>query len=572
MASTGLPRRTLQVAIHGVRGSVFVAILCLIHWQHARIVSRQGDQPLLRVDVERIKPFFPKADSIGETVAGHRGRDVFSKWGYSLGYLLQTSPDSDHIVGFSGPTNVLIAFSTKAEEDRILGLDILSSRDTLEHVEQVLDDESFLTSFNGLTWGEAAALTDVDGVSGATLTSLAIAESIIHRLGGGKPSLRFSDPLTKDLVRPLFTEVEIVEQDPLHRSLWHAKDASGTELGTILRTSPAGDNIVGFAGPTEALVAFGEDGCVTGICLAKSYDTEPYVTWVREDKPFHKTFNGLDLNALADLDLRKAEVEGVSGATMTSLGVAETIVVAAIEHREDLSRTASMPKSLVTLKGRDFGTIAVVVTSILIAFTPLRTRKTVRVMFRLVLIAYLGLINGDMLSQAMLVGWSQSGIPWRSATGLVVLTAAALLLPVLARRNIYCGYLCPHGAAQRALSNRLPWRFRLPRRVSLFLSLGPAALLLWCIVVALAPLPYSLVDIEPFNAWVLAVAGWATMTVAVVGLIASLFVPMAYCRYGCPTGMVLSYLKFHSRSDRWTLRDWTAVGLLLVAIGVAIRA
>ena len=56
-------------------------------------------------------------------------------------------------------------------------------------------------------------------------------------------------------------------------------------------------------------------------------------------------------------------------------------------------------------------------------------------------------------------------------------------------------------------------------------------------------LPVSLVDIEPFDAWVFRVAGWATITVAIVGLVASLFVPMAYCRYGCPTGALLKFLQ-----------------------------
>ena len=81
----------------------------------------------------------------------------------------------------------------------------------------------------------------------------------------------------------------------------------------------------------------------------------------------------------------------------------------------------------------------------------------------------------------------------------------------------------------------------------------------------MAALPFSLVDIEPFDAWVFYVAGWATITIAVIGLVASLFVPMAYCRYGCPTGAVLGYLRFHSRSDRWTRRDWVALGLVLFA-------
>jgi transcriptional regulator of nitric oxide reductase len=572
MASSDPPRRVRRIAFHGIRICLFVAILCLIRWQHDRVNARRDELPRVQVSLERVTPFFPKAESISDKLGGHEGRDVFSKTGYALGYILQTSPESDHVVGFSGPTNVLIAFSTKEADHRIVGIDVLWSRDTREHVRQVLEDDTFLKTFNGMTWEEAAAVEQVDGVSGATLTSLAIAESVIHRMGGGRPSLRFAYPLSTDHVAPVFPHAAAVDQDPKHGSLWHVRDAQGDELGTILRTSPAGDNIIGFAGPTEVLIGFDLDHRVSGICLAKSYDTDPYVGWVREDKYFPKTFHGLSLSELAALDLQEAEVEGVSGATMTSLGVAEAMVAAAVQHQENLSQAESVTEVKSPLRARDIGTLAVVASGIVIAFTRLRSRKSVRVVFRLVLIGYLGLINGDMLSQAMIVGWAQSGIPWQSAIGLVGLTAAALILPVFTRRNLYCSYLCPHGAVQRILVHRLPWRLRLPRRVSMTLTVIPAALLLWCLVVALVPLPYSLVDIEPFDAWLIGIAGWATITVAVVGLVAALFVPMAYCRYGCPTGMLLGYLRFSTRGDRWTLGDWTATALLLVAIGLVFWA
>ena len=96
----------------------------------------------------------------------------------------------------------------------------------------------------------------------------------------------------------------------------------------------------------------------------------------------------------------------------------------------------------------------------------------------------------------------------------------------------------------------------------------PAGLLVWSLLVALTHWPYSLVHIEPFDAYVFRVAGWATLTIAVVGLVASLFVPMAYCRYGCPTGALLEYLRRHARSDRFTRRDLLAVGCALTALAL----
>jgi hypothetical protein len=38
-----------------------------------------------------------------------------------LGFVVRTLPSSNHIVGYSGPTNTLIAFSA---DERVLGIDI----------------------------------------------------------------------------------------------------------------------------------------------------------------------------------------------------------------------------------------------------------------------------------------------------------------------------------------------------------------------------------------------------------------------------------------------------------------
>ncbi|MEJ6524143.1 MAG: hypothetical protein QNL65_08200, partial [Opitutales bacterium] len=45
--------------------------------------------------------------------------------------------------------------------------------------------------------------------------------------------------------------------------------------------------------------------------------------------------------------------------------------------------------------------------------------------------------------------------------------------------------------------------------------------------------------LEPFDGYVWEVAGVVTIAIALISLHTSAFVPMAYCRYGCPTGAML---------------------------------
>ena len=212
------------------------------------------------------------------------------------------------------------------------------------------------------------------------------------------------------------------------------------------------------------------------------------------------------------------------------------------------------------------GTAIIILLSLAMGFTRLRGNQRIRIMFQLLLIGYLGLMNGDMVSQAMLVGWAEHGIP-KHAIGLILITIAAFLLPVSTGVNHYCAHLCPHGAAQQLLRNKR-FKIRLHRKLHWALKAIPVVLLAWCILVPMLVLPFSLVDIEPFDAWIWQAAGIATISVAVVGLIASVFQPMAYCRFGCPTGVLLSFLRSHSGSGKWTRSDLIAIALCLLALGL----
>jgi NosR/NirI family nitrous oxide reductase transcriptional regulator len=173
-------------------------------------------------------------------------------------------------------------------------------------------------------------------------------------------------------------------------------------------------------------------------------------------------------------------------------------------------------------------------------------------------------INADLLSSAMFVGWAQSGFPWRNAVGLICLAAAAMTVPIVFKRNIYCDHLCPHGALQQLLPRR--WKIRtLPRWGVRGLRLIRPVLLTIIVLVPMLGWSMSLVDLEPFDAYAWRAAGVATVSIAVAGLGLSLFIPMAYCRYGCPTGAVLDYLRRNSRSDRLTAADGLAVLLCAIA-------
>jgi len=552
MTETTAPLRTKQLALHLVRVLLFACVIFLIHRAHATRAQAALLKPAAAVSLEALQELFPAAESLSLEPDQRGLRRVLGSEGEFIGSFIRTSPAADGVIGFCGPTDTLIAFD---DADLVLGTKILSSQDTRDHVAEIRGDPGFLSHLRGLSWAEASLNDEVDGVSGATLTSVAIQEGLLLRLGGGETSLRFREPITLEDARAIFPAASSLEVFEESATRWHVQDADGAALGSLLRTSPASDAFVGYQGPSDTLLGFGSDGRLTGLKLLQTYDNEEYASYLREDEYYPTQFTGLSLAELAALDWKAAEVDGVSGATLISNSVTEGMILAA-------QRASAAPKPWIEWQPRDWGTALVVLLGVVIGMSSLRSNEKLRLAFLCVLVGYLGLMNGDMLSQALLVGWAQHGVPWQSAGGLVLLCAAAFLIPLTSKRNLYCSHLCPHGALQQLVKKRLPWQTEVPKRLARALRLLPFALLSLCVAVPMTGAAFSLVDIEPFDAWVYSVAGWPTLAVAAVGLIASLFVPMAYCKYGCPTGALLEFLRFHAKSDEWSKRDWSALALL----------
>ena len=551
-----------QWVVHLIRVALLLSILLVMHLQHDRMLIVDLARSLSSIKLERVAEYFPMAEMWGEPES-HGGRQVLSKIGDPLGYVIQTAPQSDRFLGFSGPTNLLIAFDTS---DRIVGLSLIASRDTRDHVELIIKNKQFFRSWMGLSWSEAASKKDIDGVTGATLTSMAMVQGIQRRLGAMEVSKKFPKPLELSDAKKFFPSSARVEQDSTFQSLWHVHDERSNVCGAVLRTSPAADEIIGYQGPTESHIAFALDGTIVGVAIATSFDNEPYVGYVKGDSGFEKLLKKYSLSQWSQLELEQAGIEGVSGATMTSMAVAQGLVAAAAQYESELLAKKSIRSASTVRLWRSISTIGIVAVGLFIGLTSLRGRKGMRIAFQIVVIVYLGLVNGDLLSMGMFAGWAQSGIPWQNALGLVVLAAAAVALPIVARSNVYCSHLCPHGAVQQLLPRRWKQKTPTPRSVAMLLIWIRPALIAWVILVTLLQLPFSLVDIEPFDAYAWRSAAWPTVCVAVIGIIASLRVPMAYCRFGCGTGAILQYLRRHSRSDRLTRADFFAFVCLVVSL------
>jgi len=565
MGGPGWRGRTAMLRLY--RAAVVVLVALLIHIQADWRKQRRS----LTVNVEQAGRLLPGTVQVRLLDAGRGYYYAFDQAGERIGVLLLTSPWTDGIVGYSGPNNVLVALDTNGV---VAGVELLRSGDTEEHVALVRKASGFLAAFVG--WSPGDSPPPIEGVSGATLTSQAIAEGIQTRLTGSAPSLRFPDPVRLEEARHLLAGAASLEQEGRR---WRVMDGESRLLGYIVRTSPEADNVGGYRGPTEALVSLAVDGrTVTGVRLRGSYDTESYVEQVSEDEFYLRSFAGRTAEELAVLDYDAEQIEGVSGATETSFAVAE-----GLKRR---FASSLRPDPGIGLGGGwgvgAWGLVAVVLGACLMAFTSLRGFRMARLLWQAILVGYVGLVGGNLLSLDLLVGWAGAGVAWESAPGLVLLAGAALVIPWVSGRQLYCHHVCPHGALQQWIG-AAGRRMKLRRGVRLVAGRAgkspiirsrvlsaleglPVVLLAVAWVSVLAGLPLRLARLEPFDAWVWRAAGGVTIVIAIVGLVGSFFLPQAYCRYGCPTGALLNFLRHRGSADRWGRRD--SVALILLGMGV----
>lgn len=331
-------------------------------------------------------------------------------------------------------------------------------------------------------------------------------------------------------------------------------NARGERLGELLRSSRMGVSVRGFQGSQDLLLALDGDR-ILGVSLLGSRDNEPYTSDVRDGLVFDTPFSGRSNEEI--LAAVPGELVMVSGASRTAESVEETV-------KEMLRRHfAPEIKAGPAIGWREGTAFAWIGTGLLLGLGPWRGSKRLRMLFSLVSVACGGLWLGLMTGQDQWIKWGMRGSIMGSALPLLALTSAALLIPAVFGKNIYCSHLCPHGAAQQLMGSFRKKRHSLPPKLHRFLVGMPwlTLVLLWVMAFLGIGVPFS--HAEPFEVWSAGFVALLPVVIFIAGLAAASFLPQAYCHYGCPTGAVLKFLA--SAPGRWTRRDSIAGGLVALS-------
>ena len=152
---------------------LIIALSTLSFAQCTSYTPTEKDLPI--TTLMELQTAFPKAMYVELTETATYA--VKDKNGKVIGTVLLSSPYSDNIQGFNGPTPLQIALD---EKGKIIEVRVLDNNETPSFLNKVIN-AGFLNSWNGLTVKEALD-KNVDAVSGATYSSNGIQQSLKARL------------------------------------------------------------------------------------------------------------------------------------------------------------------------------------------------------------------------------------------------------------------------------------------------------------------------------------------------------------------------------------------------------
>ena len=331
--------------------------------------------------------------------------------------------------------------------------------------------------------------------------------------------------LDKEAAKKIFKTAGTFEKTGVD-CIFNVSDASGKMLGKVLYAKPDETSVAGFGGNLRVVVGISPDGKIAGVELGENYESVGFIERVREEG-FFKKWNGLSVEEAAE-----AEVDTVSGATMSTRAIKSMVALNLSKYSgsefEKISDSEPVWLEIVVF--------LILAYSIFAFFFPQKTAKF-RIIHLTALAIIPGFIGGYALSMESFKNWLSSG---NIALVPAVILGCALILPIIFGRNFYCSFVCPFGAMQE-LFGRIPLpKKELPAKFMKVVSVFKVVLLAAVYILMVFKVVEDFTVFEPFSAFKFEVASIPSLVIAAVFLIISLFINRPWCRFFCPTGILIN--------------------------------
>ncbi len=320
------------------------------------------------------------------------------------------------------------------------------------------------------------------------------------------------------------------------------RDKDGRLVQLYMENTGLNKDIKGYAGPIDIGVLVGADGAIRQVKYLRSMETTSYLRDI-EKAGFYEQFQSIPL------DGKSYEVDLVSGASLTSEGIARSVTqLVSIARESPLEIYLDTQAAGFDVKAvlPDTWVLQAFLIGLLFIVTrlrPVRSSPRLSLAMGVVCLGYLGFyLNNSFTYVTYLQPFM--GVNWSYLLGAY---AAFVVLGSIWDGNSYCRYVCPYGNAQRLLVRLLPWKGRL------LVSNRAIAFLRWAITITLVVgIAMGLRDWGSYELFPdlfgleFMISPWFWLSLAAV--LVSGYYPMLWCRALCPTGAVLDGIASVARS------------------------
>ncbi|MBB6460431.1 FMN-binding protein [Flammeovirga kamogawensis] len=308
-------------------------------------------------------------------------------------------------------------------------------------------------------------------------------------------------------------------------------------IGYAISTHDYASDVKGFAGEVPILIGFDNDSTIQNMTLLQNNESDEYMEYIIDEKLLD-SWNGLKFDRAQLLD-----VDGITSATETSEAMIKTVHVTLSEitgiplHQKQLGWKTILQFSL------SFFTILF---GLLVCFY--KPMKGYRTSLLIMVVIVLGFMYQKMLSISLIHGWIINGISIESNIISFLLIALSVILPLTTKKQFYCHYMCPFGAAQELVGKISPFQ----KRNLKWLKFGNIPIqtvvsifLIACIIIGYYP---ELSYVEPFPSFSIKIVSFWMLGFGALFLGLSLFYSKPWCKI-CPTGFVIDNCKKKTSRD-----------------------
>lgn len=309
--------------------------------------------------------------------------------------------------------------------------------------------------------------------------------------------------------------------------------ADGKLEQLFIETKGNADHVVGYAGPVNIGIELDNEGHLIAVNHIASQETDSYLDKISK-KGFYQQFQGINIKA------SELEIDAVSGATITSIAIAQSI-------SETIQKASANAFSTYYDTGNnDFSVLAtlnfwwivhlIIIGTLFIYGLQTRWKKSKKgvLIINIISMLYIGFfLNSSFTYVSFIHPFIGTNIS--TFTGIYALF---VLMGSIWGKNTYCKYVCPFGSAQRLTNKLLPkkqkkfflpnqWVSRIRDAITLTLIVGVLIGMRHWSNFELFP---DLFGLNFTNYWIIA---------SLLTLLISLRYPLLWCRLLCPTGAVL---------------------------------